>query len=101
MRQGKVLSGRGFSGQKVIPCAFGSFQAEELRRTISEKKATEPTSGVKRSISIISGKGGVGKSNIALNLALAFGKHRGISTAIIVPTLGLPTPTSCWVLTRG
>lgn len=89
MRQGKVLSGRDFSGQEVIPCAFGSFQAEELRRTISEKKATKAAAGVKRSISIISGKGGVGKSNIALNLALAFGKHRGIPTAIIDADLGL------------
>jgi len=89
MREGKVLSGRDFSRSEVIPCAFGSFQAEELRRTIRENKAQEPARRAKKSISIISGKGGVGKSNIAINLALAFGKYRGIPAAVIDADLGL------------
>jgi flagellar biosynthesis protein FlhG len=89
MRAGKVLPKNGFGKQAVKSCDFGSFQAEELRQSLREKKGFTTARAGKKSIAIISGKGGVGKSNIALNLALALGGRWNVPTAIIDADLGL------------
>jgi flagellar biosynthesis protein FlhG len=67
---------------------FGSDQAAPLRQFMSED--TDPSEGIKRgrSLAILSGKGGVGKTNIAVNLALAAG-HDGARVAVLDADLGL------------
>jgi len=68
---------------------FESFQARELKRTID---LTSTASGKNRNgmtIAVVSGKGGVGKSNFALNLALSLGDSYGVRTAIIDADIGL------------
>jgi len=89
MRVGKVLSKSGSGYQAVRSCDFGSFQAEELRQSLHEKHGSRAVGTGKKSIAIISGKGGVGKSNISLNLALALGGRWNVPTAIIDADLGL------------
>jgi len=68
-------------------------QAEDLRKLMKEKK--EELAEIKNSsqkktriISVTSGKGGVGKTNIAINLGLAYAKI-GKSVVIIDADLGL------------
>ncbi|MDR2179432.1 MAG: MinD/ParA family protein [Synergistaceae bacterium] len=46
-----------------------SDQAKELRRIVEEYKQTSRKTGNLRTITILSGKGGVGKSNLSVNLA--------------------------------
>jgi len=89
MRVGKILPKSGFGNQAVTACDFGSFQAEELRQSLREKKRPAAHRAGKKSIAIISGKGGVGKSNIAVNLALALGGRWNVPTALIDADLGL------------
>jgi flagellar biosynthesis protein FlhG len=66
-------------------------QATVLRGLVSDKKEygglKEKITGM-RSIAILSGKGGVGKSNVAVNLALALAES-GLKVAILDADLGL------------
>ncbi|MDR1966661.1 MAG: P-loop NTPase [Synergistaceae bacterium] len=66
-------------------------QATMLRELVSDKKESaklqDRITGV-RSIAILSGKGGVGKSNVAVNLALALAE-RGLDVSILDADLGL------------
>ena len=60
-------------------CSAGD-QASELRalvarRTVATRPVTDQPSRVCRSLTVVSGKGGVGKSVIALNLAVAFARQ--------------------------
>ena len=58
-------------------------QAEELRNVI--KKQNQRTKKPARIITVTSGKGGVGKSNIAVNLAVQF-QRMGLKTIIFIMT---------------
>ncbi len=68
---------------------FESFQARELKRTIDLTSTAAGNSRNGMTIAVVSGKGGVGKSNFALNLALSLGDSYGVRTAIIDADLGL------------
>lgn len=61
-------------------------QAEELRNVI--KKQNQRTKKPARIITVTSGKGGVGKSNIAVNLAVQF-QRMGLKTIIFDADIGL------------
>jgi len=66
-------------------------QAERLRDIVKQKSVQEaqaPPEVTSRVITVTSGKGGVGKSNITLNLALAFAK-RGRRVVIMDADFGL------------
>lgn len=65
-------------------------QATLLRKLVSGKREADVRSKITgmRSIAILSGKGGVGKSNIAVNLALALA-DQGLRVAILDADLGL------------
>ena len=67
-------------------CSTGD-QARELRalvarRTAAMRPTTDQPSRVCRSLTVVSGKGGVGKSVIALNLAVAFARQ-GVSAGLL------------------
>jgi flagellar biosynthesis protein FlhG len=68
-----------------------SDQASALRELVSGRKNNvmmrDRITGV-RSIAVLSGKGGVGKSNVAVNLALALADH-GLDVALLDADLGL------------
>jgi flagellar biosynthesis protein FlhG len=68
---------------------FESFQARELKRAIDLTSTAAGNSRNGMTIAVVSGKGGVGKSNFALNLALSLGDSYGVRTAIIDADLGL------------
>ncbi len=73
----------------VIMPPIGNDQAAALRKLVSsKKKASSPKVSGVRSIAILSGKGGVGKSNIAANVALALAEM-GLRVAILDADLGL------------
>lgn len=72
-----------------------SDQAEMLRKIVNMKsdsqQADQPETGadkIARVITVTSGKGGVGKTNITINLAIALSK-RGMKVAILDADLGL------------
>ena len=64
-------------------------QAEELRNVI--KKQNQRTKKPARIITVTSGKGGVGKSNIAVNLAVQF-QRMGLKTIIFDADIGHKGP---------
>lgn len=69
----------------------GNDQATALRELVSDKKqrtALPPKISGMRSITVLSGKGGVGKSNIAVNVALALART-GEKVAVLDADLGL------------
>lgn len=65
-------------------------QAAALRGLVSDRKASSPLGRIKgmRSVAILSGKGGVGKSNLAVNLALALAEQ-GLRIVLMDADLGL------------
>lgn len=73
----------------IIMPAPTNDQATFLRELVSDKKKPDrgKISGIS-SIAILSGKGGVGKSNLAVNLALAFAE-KGLRMAVLDADLGL------------
>ncbi len=91
MRIGRILrkGDNPLPEEKPSSHAFQSFQAEELRRALSESQKPEKSAITRKTISVVSGKGGVGKSNVALNLALSLGRRLGLRTALLDADLGL------------
>jgi flagellar biosynthesis protein FlhG len=75
----------------VIMPAFSEDQATALRELVLDKKIgvklRDRITGVK-SISVLSGKGGVGKSNVAVNLALALADEE-LKVALLDADMGL------------
>lgn len=63
-------------------------QAEQLRRLAHERRAARARQGGCRIIAVTSGKGGVGKSNIAVNVTLALARQ-GTRVVLIDADLGL------------
>lgn len=61
-------------------------QAEQLRNII--KASSQPQRPLARVITVTSGKGGVGKSNVAINLAVQF-KKMGQRVIILDADFGL------------
>jgi len=67
---------------------FGSDQAASLRQFMSGEEGFPGEVKRGRSLAVLSGKGGVGKTNIAVNLALAAGQE-GARVAVLDADLGL------------
>jgi flagellar biosynthesis protein FlhG len=65
-----------------------SDQAKELRRIVEQYKQTSRKNGNLRTITIFSGKGGVGKSNLSVNLACALAEM-GKKIILLDADLGL------------
>jgi flagellar biosynthesis protein FlhG len=63
-------------------------QADRLRLIASGQASFQPPRRSARTIAVASGKGGVGKTNLAVNLGLALAR-RGVATTIIDLDLGL------------
>lgn len=63
-------------------------QAGELRRLVEEKRQAIRRRGRLRTVAVLSGKGGVGKSNLALSLACAMA-DRGKRVVVMDADLGL------------
>ena len=63
-------------------------QAASLRDLVSSRKKTSSRFEGLRSIAVVSGKGGVGKTTLSVNLALAM-SEMGFRTAILDADLGL------------
>lgn len=65
-----------------------SDQARELRRIVELHRQESRSPGNLRTIAVLSGKGGVGKSNLSLNLACALAEH-GRRVILLDADLGL------------
>ena len=63
-------------------------QAGELRRLVEEKRQAIRRRGRLRTVAVLSGKGGVGKSNLALSMACAMA-DRGRRVVVMDADLGL------------
>lgn len=75
----------------MVDIRSGSIdQAEELRRIVSAvvDKPSPKISRSLKSIAVVGGKGGVGKSNLSVNIALAMGE-KGTKVALLDGDLGL------------
>ena len=71
-------------------------QAEKLRNII--KAQSQPRSQAARLITVTSGKGGVGKSNTAINLAIQF---RKMDQRVIILDADLQISRLCLALCRN
>lgn len=89
MRTGRIVSSLAFEQEEAASAPFESFQAKDLKQSMLTRPLREEKRASRRSIAIVSGKGGVGKSNFALNLALVLGESFGVRSAIIDADLGL------------
>ena len=63
-------------------------QAKELRRIVEQHRQKDPKPGNLRTIAVLSGKGGVGKSNLVVNLACALAEE-GKKVVLLDADLGL------------
>lgn len=91
MSTGRVIfrTGEDISSQ-VEDYSFQSLQLEDLKKAMARKEEEKKgRQEGKRSIAVISGKGGVGKSSFALNLALLMGERYHKPAALIDADLGL------------
>lgn len=92
MSSGKVIFRTGEnSPSRVEDYSFQSLQLQDLQKAMARKKEEEGKKQQegKRSIAVISGKGGVGKSSFALNLALLAGERYHKPSALIDADLGM------------
>jgi flagellar biosynthesis protein FlhG len=91
MRIGKVFSSPDKnSPERVEPYSFESIQGRELERAMAGKMPEKAgLCKTKKSIAVVSGKGGVGKSNFALNLAIESGRRRSLPVALMDADFGM------------
>ncbi len=81
--QKPVKAGEGMGITEVLTMPFSGFELmNALNRCNSRYRATAPTS-MSRSYVIYSGKGGVGRTTIAYNLAVSFGQMAGVRVVAI------------------
>jgi flagellar biosynthesis protein FlhG len=73
-------------GAEITPAGFVTEPNEVSQEMASPRRWESP--GVPRVISVTSGKGGVGKSNVVVNLGLALAQ-RGLKVLLIDADLGL------------
>jgi len=69
--------------------AVESIQAEQLRMAISGGAKGASAHRSRKTVAVVSGKGGVGKSHFALNLALTIGDRLRIPAALVDADFGL------------
>jgi pilus assembly protein CpaE len=81
--QKPVKVGEGMGIIEVLAMPFSGFELmNALNRANTRYRATAP-SAMSRSYVVYSGKGGVGRTTIAYNLAVAFGQMPGVRVALI------------------
>ena len=84
----KVLRGDIMFFSEAAADIFLKIHARHQASPLTDGKATAPARRYARVIAVTSGKGGVGKSNIALNLAVAF-QQLGKMTLVLDADLGM------------
>jgi ATP-binding protein involved in chromosome partitioning len=77
-----VLTAASSAAGRRTPPARGGARVADDPQLARREKAPEPVANVKRVIAVISGKGGVGKSTVAVNLACAFAEL-GLRTGLV------------------
>lgn len=81
--QKPVKAGEGMGITEVLSMPFSGYELmNALNRSHARYRATAPAS-MSRSYVIYSGKGGVGRTTIAYNLAVSFGQMAGVRVALI------------------
>jgi flagellar biosynthesis protein FlhG len=66
-----------------------SIQAEQLRKALAGDSSASAAGRPRKTVAVVSGKGGVGKTNFALNLALTIGDRLRIPSALLDADFGL------------
>lgn len=69
--------------------AVESIQAEQLRKALAGDSSASAAGRPRKTVAVVSGKGGVGKTNFALNLALTIGDRLRIPSALLDADFGL------------
>ncbi len=69
--------------------AVESIQAEQLRRALAGEPPGVLAGRPRKTVAVVSGKGGVGKTHFALNLALTIGDRLRIPSALVDADFGL------------
>jgi pilus assembly protein CpaE len=81
--QKPVKAGEGMGITEVLSMPFSGFELmNALNRSNSQYRATAP-SAMSRSYVVYSGKGGVGRTTVAYNTAVAFGQMPGVRVVLI------------------
>jgi pilus assembly protein CpaE len=81
--QKPVKAGEGMGITEVLTMPFSGFELmNALQRTTAQFRASAP-GAMSRSFVVYSGKGGVGRTTIAYNLAVTFGQMTGVRVVLI------------------
>ena len=81
--QKPVQAGQGMGITEVLSMPFSGYELiNALNRSATQYRASSP-SAMSRSYAVYSGKGGVGRTTIAYNMAVQFGQMPGVRTVLI------------------
>jgi pilus assembly protein CpaE len=81
--QKPVKAGDGMGIVEVLSMPFSGYELmNALNHSVAEYRASAP-SAMSRSYAVYSGKGGVGRTTIAYNLAVSFGQMPGVRVVLI------------------